>query len=1027
MPDTHIQMREYFERAKELGHTNFFTTEHGFAGSVFEALDLGREYGIKVIFAMEIYVVEDNKEKDSSNYHMMVIARNNKARRQINAINSDAHEFGFYYKPRWSLEDVLKLNPNDVWITSSCVAGVLRDDKIMSALVEHFGESLFIEVQSHNHPVQVEHNKKAIEFANKHGLKLIHANDSHYIYPSQGKDRLEYLKGKGITYDDEDSFLLDYPSYDDILERYTKQGVLDETMIKSALENTLTFDTAEVIDIDHSIKMPTIYPELSLDERYRKLAEIITEKWKEESKNIPQERHKEYMDAIKFEMDIVRDTNNVVHTADYFLLNYEIIKLAKEKYGGVLTSTGRGSGPSFYINKLLGFTEMDRLALDIPIVPTRFISKSRVIDARSLPDIDFNVSNQEPFIKASQDILGENNIHWMITYGKMKESEAFRNVCRNDDLDYTTINKVAKDMDSYKTDTEWEPIFKRAKAQEEAIVSVSRHPCAVLILKEDIREEIGLIRSGNDIVCAITSLESDNWKYLKNDFLKVKVVEIIDEVFKLSNEKKPDVDGLIKILDDKVWDLYANGITATLNQASTELGRNLVKRYKPKTYQELSAFVAAIRPGFASLLNKFIEREEHTTSVKELDDLLESSGHYMLYQESTMQYLNWLGVPEDQTYGVIKKISKKKFDEDELQDFKKMLKQNWKSVVGREDGFDTSWQVVEDSISYSFNASHSGSTALDSLYQAYLKSHYPYEYYKVVLDMYESDIEMTRRLSDELRYFDISLKPARFGKSAGHYTINKDQSAIYKGIGSIKGLNSTIGDELYDLRNNDYKDFYELLIDIHDHTSANKSQIDTLIKLDFFSSFGGAKYLQHIAELFEYRGRAQLTKSKIIDTPFSFDVLLANGKETEKQVREIDFDKVIKDTISTLDTSEDYTVSEKIKFQQEHLGYFNLQLDVNNNVCVVVSLEKKYTPKAVFQSMGNGKRFEAKVPKKIFDKSTEEGSIVKVLSIKEQFGWNPPDENGNFTRNYNKKEFVVESYKLLNEAQLREEVKRGKS
>ena len=65
--------------------------------------------------------------------------------------------------------------------------------------------------------------------------------------------------------------------------------------------------------------------------------------------------------------------------------DYYIIKRAKE-LGGVLTQTGRGSAVSFLINKLLGFTNIDRLQEKIELYPTRFMSKSRILETRSLPD-----------------------------------------------------------------------------------------------------------------------------------------------------------------------------------------------------------------------------------------------------------------------------------------------------------------------------------------------------------------------------------------------------------------------------------------------------------------------------------------------------------------------------------------------------------------------------------------------------------------------------------------------------------------
>ena len=72
----------------------------------------------------------------------------------------------------------------------------------------------------------------------------------------------------------------------------------------------------------------------------------------------------------------------------------------------------------------------------------------------------------------------------------------------------------------------------------------------------------------------------------------------------------------------------------------------------------MSAFVAAIRPGFASLLDNFIKRKPYTTNVDALDDLLKDSYHYLMYQESIMKYLIWLGIDEPSSYDVIKKIAK---------------------------------------------------------------------------------------------------------------------------------------------------------------------------------------------------------------------------------------------------------------------------------------------------------------------------------------------------------------------------------
>ena len=112
------------------------------------------------------------------------------------------------------------------------------------------------------------------------------------------------------------------------------------------------------------------------------LREILRQSWRKERVNIPRDRWKEYTDAIQYELDIVEKTN----MANYFLIDYHVAKTGQEKYDGRLTNTGRGSAPSFYITKLLGLTDIDRISAPITLFPTRFMSVERILGTRSLPD-----------------------------------------------------------------------------------------------------------------------------------------------------------------------------------------------------------------------------------------------------------------------------------------------------------------------------------------------------------------------------------------------------------------------------------------------------------------------------------------------------------------------------------------------------------------------------------------------------------------------------------------------------------------
>lgn len=376
--DVLVKMEDYCKRALELGHNTLFTTNHGFQGDVFEAKTLADKYNLKLIIGAEMYYVKDRKEKDKSNRHIIIIALNDDGVRDVNRILSQANIDGFYYKPRIDKELLMSINPNNVVITTACVAGILKDTELVLELKDRFKDNFFLEVQNHNEKVQKEFNSLALELSRKYNISIIHGNDSHYINKEDAKYRTLFLNAKGIIYEEESEFILDYPTVEEIIERYRIQGVLSDDEIYSAIKNTLVFDKAEELTIiNDDIKLPSISENPNLE-----LKQIIAKAWLEEKKHIDQNRIAEYEDAIRFEMNIIEKTK----MEDYFILDNKIVELAKSKYNGILTNTGRGSAPSFYVNKLLGLTDMDRLDAPVPLFPTRFMSIERILGARSLPD-----------------------------------------------------------------------------------------------------------------------------------------------------------------------------------------------------------------------------------------------------------------------------------------------------------------------------------------------------------------------------------------------------------------------------------------------------------------------------------------------------------------------------------------------------------------------------------------------------------------------------------------------------------------
>jgi len=233
--DSVVSNEDYAQRAIALGHSLLSSVEHGWCGRYIESYELAKKYKLKLVIGSEVYFVKDRFEKDRTNAHMVLLAKNENGRKAINRILSEANLTGFYYRARIDLELLLSLPKDDVWVTSACLSGVWKYDNYEELIIQihnHFGQNFFLEVQNHNTVQQKEINEKIINISNHYGIKIIFGVDSHYIYENQAKDRDDFIRSKHISYEDETGWYLDYPSDEVAFNRFMFQGVLQNRRLK---------------------------------------------------------------------------------------------------------------------------------------------------------------------------------------------------------------------------------------------------------------------------------------------------------------------------------------------------------------------------------------------------------------------------------------------------------------------------------------------------------------------------------------------------------------------------------------------------------------------------------------------------------------------------------------------------------------------------------------------------------------------------------------------------------------------------
>jgi DNA polymerase III alpha subunit len=387
--DSACTNEDYAKRSIELGHKWLSSCEHGGAINWVDCYLTAKANKLKYIHVGEFYFVKNRFEKDNSNYHLILSAKTKKAMGELNYLMSEANMTGYYYRPRIDLELLRALPKGEVVCTSACIGNFLRSYPneesvyLLEQMIEIFGKNDFmLEVQPHHTEKQVEYNKMILEVAEKYGLKIIAGADSHMIY-KESTERDYLLHSKGLVYDDEDGWYLHFPTRNEFKQMFVEQGVLTETQIESALDNTLLLTDTEEILIDTKMKVPTIFPNKSREWKLGRLKEIVFESWNKYRETVDKDRWKEYVDEMLEEFHVIETTK----LEDYFLTNYYLIKKSIE-YGGILTRSGRGSGTSFLLNLMLGFTTVDRLRAKVPMLRDRFLGIARILENNSCADID---------------------------------------------------------------------------------------------------------------------------------------------------------------------------------------------------------------------------------------------------------------------------------------------------------------------------------------------------------------------------------------------------------------------------------------------------------------------------------------------------------------------------------------------------------------------------------------------------------------------------------------------------------------
>lgn len=384
--------------------------------------------------------------------------------------------------------------------------------------------------------------------------------------------------------------------------------------------------------------------------------------------------------------------------------------------------------------------------------------------------------------------------------------------------------------------------------------------------------------------------------------------------------------------------------------------------------------------------------------------------HNCVYQEQIIEFLNrfcgyTMGEADIVRRGFAKKSGTEQYIPKIKEGFTKTMKGEYNLSEEESEKIIVDFlKVIHDASDYLFSLNHSQSYSYIGYICGYLRYYYPLEFLTTMFNVYESDLDKTKKIVNYAKKHNIEIKNPKFRFSRSEYFLDRESNSIYKGIKSIKNLNKNAGELLYSLKDNNYNSFIELLVDIG--KKINSKQMTILISLDFFSEFGGVQKLLKVYEFYQtFYGKKQLSKDKYPSLNKIFSKYAE--RETEKKYIFIDtlpmliaIEKHIKD--NGTDTIK------LIKTYFEFCGNCNIIDKSMGNKCIITDINTKYTPRITLYGIGNGKLKDVKIYKKNFKQDPLE--IGDVISIKGYQIKNKKKKEGDKWIELEDKEMILTKY-----------------
>ncbi len=916
--------------AKELGMPALAVTDHGTMFGLIDFYRAARAAGVKPILGCEVYVAPRSRfqkevRRDDSQYHLVLLAKNDTGYRNLMRLVSSGFLEGFYYKPRIDRE-LLEECSEGLIAMSACLAGEIPGliikgeiEKAYEAARYYrdlFGEdNFYLELHDHGIPEQKIVNEALLEISRAEGIPMVAANDVHYLSKSDAKvhDVLLCIQ-TGKTVDETDRMKFDSEEF------YFKDAEEMDKLFSSypdAVSNSLRI--AERCNVEKDFterylpeyhlpegKDPDCYLQELCDEGLKKRYKVVTPEMEE---------------RLQYELRVIQQMDY----SHYFLIVWDLIEYARQ--AKVIVGPGRGSAAGSLVAYSLGITNIDPLKYSLLF--ERFLNPERI----SMPDIDIDFCDdkREKIMQYVCEKYGQERVAQIITFGTMAARAAVRDVGRALAIPYAEVDRLAKlipvevkmtikkaleqsrELQSLYQEEPYRHLLDTSMAVEGMPRHASTHAAGVVIAEEPLINFVPLYKTTDSTVVTQFPMNTlEDLGLLKMDFLGLKTLSIIGEA--LENIEKRhgteiDIDQ-IPLDDSKTYQLLSQGATTGTFQLESTGMRSVLRELMPNKFEDIIAVVALYRPGPMEQIPVFVKSKHGKRDIKYahpvLEPILNETYGVIVYQEQIMEIAaRMAGFTLGQADLLRRAIGKKKM---EILDEQRQLFINGCAGNGySKDLAAEIYDLILKFASYGFNKSHAAAYAMIAYQTAYLKANYAVEFMAALMTVYYSNSDKVALYIEDCRRMGLELLPPDINESDKHFT-PVGENRIRFGLAAVKNVGMGAIESIVEARQGkpyiSMRDFVSRV----DLRSCNRKVLESLVKCGAFDSLGGHR-AQYLAILEDALAQGQSVQRERENGQMSMFSLMEDSVQEE----------LLTDRLTDI---EPYSDKERLSLEKEIIGLY---------------------------------------------------------------------------------------------------------